>query len=118
MGPTYPNNHYGHRKICMKSLRKPNPYSPKKSRPPSSALSETSFGKISALQHYDQQEKLRALRPDMVVVTQEHLRSNPLVYGEFQCVMKHNRGIKVMQNSTVIQESLVRSLQTFNDNFL
>src|SRR2546421_2702660 len=67
---------------------------------------------------HDQQEKLRALRPDIVVVTQEHLRSNPPVYGEFRCVMEHKRGIKVMQNSTAIQESLVRSLQTFNDNFL
>jgi hypothetical protein len=66
---------------------------------------------------HDEQEKRRALRPDIVVVRPEHLASSPPLYGQFHCVMEHKRGKGALHNNVAIQDSLIRSLQTFNDNF-
>lgn len=67
---------------------------------------------------HDEPEKVKALRPDIVVVRPKHLASNPSVCGKFHCVMEHKRGKRALYNNVAIQESLVRSLQTFNDNLL
>jgi hypothetical protein len=66
---------------------------------------------------HEEQEKLKALRPDIVVVRPEYLAPSLPVCGQFHCVMEHKRGKRALYNNMAIQDSLIRSLQTFNDNF-
>ena len=74
----------------MKYFKKPNQYSPKKLLP--SAVSETLVGKIPAFKApHIQQESLRGLKPDIVVVKKEHLASNPMAFAQFLCIIEHNR---------------------------
>src|SRR5438045_5246375 len=42
---------------------------------------------------------LKSLKPDIVVVQNEHEASNPLNFGQFLCVMEHRRGVRAMSNS-------------------
>ena len=48
----------------------------------------------------------------------EHLDSDPMAFAQFLCLIEHKRGIKALNNRDEIQNSFVRSLQTFNDDFL
>jgi len=71
--------------------------------------------KISQQVSHDEEEKLKSLRPDIVVVRKEHATSDPF-FGQFLCVIEHKRGEKAMSNTNAQIQSLVRSTQTFNDN--
>jgi hypothetical protein len=73
--------------------------------------------KINFKAPHDGQEKLRALKPDIVVVSPEYLAPSLPVCGQFHCVMEHKRGERALYDDMAIQDSLIRSLQTFNDNF-
>ncbi len=66
---------------------------------------------------HEQPEKLRALKPDIVVVSPEYLAPSLPVCGQFHCVMEHKRGERALQDNMAIQDSLIRCLQTFNDDF-
>src|SRR5271170_2969650 len=71
--------------------------------------------KISQQVSHDEEETLKSLRPDIVVVREEHKDSDPF-FGQFLCVIEHKRGEKAMSNTNAQIQSLVRSTQTFNDN--
>jgi hypothetical protein len=51
---------------------------------------------------HNEQEKLRALRPDIVVVRRENLASSPPLYGQFHCVIKHKRGERALHDNVAI----------------
>src|SRR2546429_2549800 len=67
---------------------------------------------------HNEQERLKSLKPDIIVVKNEHLASNPMVFAQFLCIIEHKRGKKALDDLEAIQNSLLRSLQTFNDGFL
>ena len=67
---------------------------------------------------HNEQERLKSLKPDIAVVKNEHLDSDPMAFAQFLCLIEHKRGIKALNNRDEIQNSFVRSLQTFNDDFL
>ena len=67
---------------------------------------------------HNEQERLKSLKPDIAVVKNEHLDSDPMAFAQFLCLIEHKRGIKALNNRDEIQNSLIRSLQTFNDDFL
>ena len=41
-----------------------------------------------------------------------------MVFAQFLCIIEHKRGKKALDDPEAIQNSLLRSLQTFNDGFL
>jgi len=65
-----------------------------------------------------EQESVRSLKPDIAVVKNEHLDSDPMAFAQFLCLIEHKQGIKALNNRDEIQNSFVQSLQTFNNNFL
>jgi hypothetical protein len=66
---------------------------------------------------HDPQKSLKPLRPDIAVVKREHLDSLPPLYDQFLCVMEHKRSYRYLRDGQAIQDSLIKSVQTFNDNF-
>src|SRR6266480_5450790 len=67
---------------------------------------------------HNEQERLKSLKPDIAVVKNEHLDSDPMAFAQFLCLIEHKRGKKALDDPEAIQNSLLRSLQTFNDGFL
>lgn len=65
---------------------------------------------------HDPQKSLKPLRPDIAVVKREHLDSQPPLYGQFLCVMEHKQSDR-LRDGRAIQDSLIKSVQIFNDNF-
>ena len=64
------------------------------------------------------QQSLKSLKPDIIVVKNEHLTLNRMAFAQFQCIIEHKRGGNQLDVPNAIQDSLIRSLQTFNDGFL
>jgi hypothetical protein len=73
--------------------------------------------KIDFKAPHDPQKSLKSLRPDIVVVKQEHQDSVPPLHDQFLCAMEHKRSRNFSGKGQAIQDSLIKSVQIFNDNF-